>query len=880
MARRLRLSLRTKLALALGAAALVPLILVSAFGIRVALGRLERNLMVQTRQTAHIAMNLLLRQVQRIAAETSHLAADPELHELLALDPALVGHFLESYSESTEAGLLEVVLPNRRVVARVTPRDPARFERIRCTPDNPVLLRALDYERHLTLTRVGGQLVIQTAAPIVDSMFVLRGAVLTTWPLDDRMADYIKGVVRADITFINGAIPVASTFVDATGQRLRGVTPPRLIAERVLGGAIEEVVQPVAGHEQAVAYAPLQTVQGERIGMMAVAVSREGFMRAQASATRSLILGAVVSFALALLFGYLAGKRISTPLHRLHRSTQEIAAGNLEHEVSVETEDEIGDLAVAFQTMTSALREHRERLAARMREILTLHQIGRAVSSVLSLDQVFRLIVNEVTAVLGAERGVLLLVGPGGLQPRAAIGLPEVASGGAEDPTLVPAAWRQLAEAVIEQHTATVGRMLLAVPLETRERVVGALVVARRDGAGEFGEADLRLVVTFADQASTAIENARLYDEMEAEVRKRTGELVAANERLGQTIKELKETQAQLIHSERMAGLGLLVAGVAHEINTPAGAIQGSAQSLAGTLQRLVERLRWFVGSGLPPEEAGRLLKAMLVASDSVTRTRLLPPAEMRRRARELAIVLEAQGVVDAQHLAKRLLESGAAEMAESVGRLAEQVSPELLVGIVEDLAFLERSSLTIQTAIGAIVRIVGALKSYAHTDQESIVDVDITEGLETTLTILHNQLRYGITVSRLYAPLPKVPVYVDELNQVWTNLIHNSIQAMGGKGEIEIETLRRDELIGVRISDTGPGIAQDVLPRIFEPFFTTKPAGEGSGLGLGIAQRIVEKHGGRIEVDSRPGRTSFTVWLPVAGPAAERRRESDAARS
>ena len=250
----------------------------------------------------------------------------------------------------------------------------------------------------------------------------------------------------------------------------------------------------------------------------------------------------------------------------------------------------------------------------------------------------------------------------------------------------------------------------------------------------------------------------------------------------------------------------------------------------------------------------------------------MLPPAEMRRRARELSAVLERHGIADAKHLAKRLLEAGAAAMAEQVAQMKDRVAPELMVGMIEDLAFLEQSTISIKAAISSLVRLVRALKSYAHTD-EAVVDVDITEGLETTLTILHNQLRYGITVSKLYAPLPKVLVYMDELNQVWTNLIHNAVQAMNGKGELTVETFQEGQDVGVRITDSGPGIPPAVMPRIFEPFFTTKPAGEGTGLGLGIARQIVDKHGGRIEVESQPGCTSFTVRLPLAGPPREGER-------
>ncbi|HEY4058829.1 MAG TPA: ATP-binding protein, partial [Kofleriaceae bacterium] len=177
------------------------------------------------------------------------------------------------------------------------------------------------------------------------------------------------------------------------------------------------------------------------------------------------------------------------------------------------------------------------------------------------------------------------------------------------------------------------------------------------------------------------------------------------------------------------------------------------------------------------------------------------------------------------------------------------------------------------------IQRIVGALKTYSHLDQQATrVEADLHEGLETTLTLLHHALR-DIVVERQYGNLPRVPIFVDELNQVWTNLISNAQQALAGKGTIAIET---DLVIGaggaadqwavVRVIDDGPGVPADVLPQIFDPFFTTKPKGEGTGLGLGIARQIVDKHGGIMTADSKPGRTVFEVRLPIhvaIGPEA-----------
>jgi signal transduction histidine kinase len=173
----------------------------------------------------------------------------------------------------------------------------------------------------------------------------------------------------------------------------------------------------------------------------------------------------------------------------------------------------------------------------------------------------------------------------------------------------------------------------------------------------------------------------------------------------------------------------------------------------------------------------------------------------------------------------------------------------------------------SLRTAIRRITRIVRALKSYSHLDQAKVTLSDVHEGIENTLVILSHELKYGINVTRKYAELPQLPVYVDELNQVWTNLIHNSVQALGGRGEIVIETRLDGDSVAVSVIDNGPGIPAGIRDRVFEPFFTTKAKGEGTGIGLGIVRQIVEKHGGRIEVDSRPGHTRFTVRLPVAGP-------------
>ena len=205
-----------------------------------------------------------------------------------------------------------------------------------------------------------------------------------------------------------------------------------------------------------------------------------------------------------------------------------------------------------------------------------------------------------------------------------------------------------------------------------------------------------------------------------------------------------------------------------------------------------------------------------------------------------------------------------------SQGRLA---SPAL--SFLESAGNLAIAVSDIRVSIEAITRMVKALRHYSHLDRAEMAEADIHDGLETTLTILRNQIRYGIVVERRYARLPPVVCNINELNQVWTNVIHNAIQAMKGVGRLTIETLATEEGVAVRITDTGPGIPDTIRGRIFDPFFTTKDQGEGTGLGLGIAQQIVQRHRGQITVDSEPGRTCFEVRLPLrpvvaTGPEAE----------
>ena len=333
------------------------------------------------------------------------------------------------------------------------------------------------------------------------------------------------------------------------------------------------------------------------------------------------------------------------------------------------------------------------------------------------------------------------------------------------------------------------------------------------------------------------------------------------NQDLANAIHQLQATQEHLIQSEKMAALGQLIAGIAHEINTPLGIIGSSIDNISNLWEDNLEKMPQFFQE--LSEESQAYFSSLL---DRATHQKVLfTSREKRKFKQQLTIDLMAGSVENAEEIADTLVDMEIYDNIEQLLPFFKLPNWEPVFKTAYQFASFKKSISLIERATAKSGKVVFALKSYAHFDsKQEKIQSNLHDGIETVLTLYQNQLKQGIEVVKNYGNLPKILCYPDDLNQVWTNLIYNSLQAMDYKGVLTIETHQQETNIVLKFTDNGKGISPEVLPKIFQPFFTTKSAGEGSGLGLDIVRKIVEKHEGTIAVESVPGQTSFTVSLPI----------------
>lgn len=410
----------------------------------------------------------------------------------------------------------------------------------------------------------------------------------------------------------------------------------------------------------------------------------------------------------------------------------------------------------------------------------------------------------------------------------------------------------------IQNKVATTLATQLAGAL-SQERISALLLEAQqKNQALELKEADLQLKLDELNKAQKKLELVqkdleRSNENLEENVMERTRELEAA-------MQHLQSTQSQLIAAEKMASLGQLIAGVAHEINTPIGAVKAAGTNIMDILPALLDQ-----GSTLIPhlpnearEQTTAILKAFLA------NTVILSAKEERAKKRAYSKALQAEGYEDCYSIVDSLIAAGFYADPSPYMPLLTGPSGEQILQYLAGQGQLIRNLRNILLAANKTAKVVYALKSYSHSHEaDETSKVNLMETIETVLILYHNQLKRGVEVTTDLVEVPAVKGNPDELSQVWTNIIHNAVQAMDHKGHLHVKLRDEGEFAQIQISDNGKGIPQDIQEKIFEPFFTTKRRGEGTGLGLDICRKIVEKHKGRIYVKSQPGETIFFIELP-----------------
>ncbi|MFL6447958.1 MAG: sensor histidine kinase [Bryobacteraceae bacterium] len=316
---------------------------------------------------------------------------------------------------------------------------------------------------------------------------------------------------------------------------------------------------------------------------------------------------------------------------------------------------------------------------------------------------------------------------------------------------------------------------------------------------------------------------------------------------------------------EKMAALGKLSAGVAHELNNPAAAAKRATETLREAVQASREANALLDREPLTAEQ--RAFITQLERDWAVRDVSVLDSLERSDLEEELAVWLEDRNVSEAWQLAADLAHAGCdVQTLESLASRFDGSSLENAIKRASAAFTISRLLSEIESSTSRISELVRSIKEYSYMDRMPQQDVDVHDGIESTLVMLHHKIKGDVKLTRDYdRTIPRIPAYGSELNQVWTNLIDNAIDALDGKGEIQIRTAHEFEHAMVEIRDNGPGIPEEIRGRIFEPFFTTKPVGKGTGLGLDTVYRTVQKHRGEIRVDSRSGDTRFQVRLPFS---------------
>ena len=373
---------------------------------------------------------------------------------------------------------------------------------------------------------------------------------------------------------------------------------------------------------------------------------------------------------------------------------------------------------------------------------------------------------------------------------------------------------------------------------------------------GETPTFILAVVQDITDRKIAEEKIIKLNNELEDKVAERTQDLESANCELEAAIEDLRATQTQLINTEKMAALGKLFAGIAHELNTPLGVINSAGGTIERILNKELNNVISFCCSA--PEETYEIYSRLV---DKCTDN--IDNSHKRMLRRIYSDAAEEKRIEVSEEIIEKLLDLGYEEKAEDFIALVGKPSNIEAIQAAYSIAILHKSVGMIRISTDKASKVILALKTYSHKDTSiAPVPYDVVKDVEMVLTLYYNQMKYGVEIIREYEEVPHVICFPDKLHQIWVNIINNALQAMNYKGTLKIRISNDHDKVKVSITDNGPGISEDIIGRIFEPFFTTKKLGEGTGLGLDIVKRIIEEIDGSIDVESKPNETTFNVWL------------------
>ena len=581
--------------------------------------------------------------------------------------------------------------------------------------------------------------------------------------------------------------------------------------------------------------------------LVVVIIPEADFLEQINANTRTTVLLCIVAFIGAIIVGVLTARWVTKPILYLNETAKNITKGQWGKIVEINRADEVGELANSFKSMAEqlqlsftemqALNVELSESKSRLDQILEAVPVGIFVAEPNGKPYYIN---SRAKSLLG--KGMVDNISPDEIREEYQVylaGSDEIYPA-EKDPILCAFKGSSVNVDDLEIHKGD-----RVIPIEAWGTPI-------YDDQGNVSYA----IAAFADitQRKEAQKLVAEYNQtLEIQVTERTQEL-------SETLGYLQATQNELIQSEKMAALGQLVAGVAHELNTPLGAIRSSAGNMTKFLGQTLSNLPSLFQS-LSPTEAENFFTLL---NTSLQKDMNLTAKEERKLKRSLINQLEDEDIDEADDIADTLVDMGIYE-ADDFLVLLKNVDRDRILEMAYKLSEIQRGTQTINIATERASKVVFALKNYARYDlSEVMIQSDIVDGIETVLTLYQNNIKQGVEVLRNFQQIDPILCYVDQLNQVWTNLIHNALQAMDNKGTLIIDITQEDNYVKVAITDSGKGIPAEIMPKIFEPFFTTKPPGEGSGLGLDIVKKIIEKHDGKIEVESVPGKTTFTICLSV----------------